>query len=202
MLAYHFPVSALQIPFKTLRIKFNKPRMQLFESKLDWISSHCWRPEIFPQMNFTQMHERLRLELLREDTAGDGQRLAFGQAKRIWAVASVKFSARTETTLSGCNGPNSGGAAINSRRLVALRASDGASIGERRCQRRSGCFARCCAFRAGDSPAFRHPVTPLQFAAAGKCSNRRTHARQALAADGNGLSQCACRQPMRHRWSH
>jgi len=26
MLAYHFPVSGLQIPGKTLRIKFNKPK--------------------------------------------------------------------------------------------------------------------------------------------------------------------------------
>ena len=48
-----------------------------------------------------------------EDTAGDGQRLAVGQAKRIWAVASVKFSARPETTLPGCNGPHSGGAAFD-----------------------------------------------------------------------------------------
>jgi hypothetical protein len=34
MLTYHFPVSALQIPGKTLRIKVNNPK-RLFERKWD-----------------------------------------------------------------------------------------------------------------------------------------------------------------------
>src|ERR1700733_1527634 len=92
-----------------------------------------------------------------EDTAGDGQRVTVGQAKRIWAGTSVQFSARPKTTLAGRNGPHSGGAASDGRRLVALRASDGASIGQRRCQRRPDCLARRGTFRAGDT-AFRYPL--------------------------------------------
>src|ERR1035437_2353311 len=54
-----------------------------------------------------------------QDTTRDGQCLAAGAPDRVWAIASVEFSAQPAATLAGGDGPDPGGAAHDGWRSFA-----------------------------------------------------------------------------------
>src|ERR1039458_683667 len=87
-----------------------------------------------------------------QDTTGDGQCLPAGAPDRVWAIASVEFSAQSAAALAGGNGQYSDGAAHGGWRSFACylpARSLAGGRGEQRGPGRQPCGGALCAGQPG-----------------------------------------------------